>query len=94
MMTLIEIMDNLSSFDPEHTIYAKEPWTVDSAAIVRLEPEEEGGPSYDREAGFTYFLEVFIALETIAALEGRALSMSAKELCEFVIYYAVHDAYP
>jgi hypothetical protein len=37
-MRLGDVIDRLSEFDSEETIYALEPWTAESAAIVAREP--------------------------------------------------------
>jgi hypothetical protein len=92
--TLIDIIENLASFSHEDTIYACEPWTENSNAMVALEPDEGGVPPEAASAGMTYFLEIFIATEVIegcvkALGEGRSTSW----LCQKVIYYATYDAY-
>ena len=38
-MRLIEVVGALDSFDSENTIYASEPWTADSDALVASSTE-------------------------------------------------------
>ena len=33
-MKLLEVVENLDSYEPESTIFAKEPWSTDSEALV------------------------------------------------------------
>ena len=94
-----DIIARLSEFDIDDTIYAREPWTEDSDAMVATEPQPEdweaGGlpPPEATEAGLSYFLEIYIALELV---EGEIAYLGAdpgaKAICERVIYYAIYDA--
>jgi hypothetical protein len=90
--TLIELVANLASYDPELTVYAVRPWTCDSEAVVAREPEQGGLPHQARSCGAEYFIEVFVAKEFlegwIVSAERRA---SAQERCERLIHYAVND---
>jgi len=62
---LIDIIGSLASFDDELTIYATEPWTENSNALVALEPEEGGLPPEVANADMKYFLEIFTANEVV-----------------------------
>jgi hypothetical protein len=95
---LIEIVDRLAELGDgdEETIYACEPWTEDSDAMVAL-PDFERKP-YDipleaTEAGMNYFIEVFIAREF---LEDWIASLNEKPTlaatCQRLIEYAINDA--
>jgi hypothetical protein len=92
-MTLIEVINNLETLDQESTIYASEPWTEDSTALIATEPEEGGIPSNAAKLGLKYFLEVFVARDFI---EDWMASLDAKptpqEKCSRLIQYAVKDA--
>lgn len=92
-MTLLGIVENLESFDGEDTIYAAEPWAVDSQALVTREPDTGGLPVEAQEQGLKYVLEVFIAR---GFLEGWAENLNAEptsqEKCVRLIQYAVTDA--
>lgn len=90
---LVDVVATLSSFDQELTIYAKEPWTCDSDAIVAREPDGGGIPREARALGAVYFLEVFDATDIVAdfiAMTQRATTNV--EQCERVIRYAIDDA--
>ncbi|MBR1121476.1 hypothetical protein JQ628_08140 [Bradyrhizobium lablabi] len=88
-----DIVTSLSKFDRSDTIYAAEPWTEDSSALVAYEPESGGLPREAAEAGMKYFLEVDIASEVledwIASLQDEP---SASATCERLIEYAINDA--
>ena len=90
---LIEIVARLSEFDEYDTIYAAEPWTEDSRAMVATEPESGGLPPEAVEAGFEYFLEIFISREVIEGwLASLAEKPSLSETCQRLIEYATYDA--
>lgn len=38
-----DVIDRLAEFDSEYTIYAAEPWTEKSEAVVAREPDAGGG---------------------------------------------------
>ena len=59
-MKLIEVVNDLVRFDLENTIYASEPWSPDSEAIVAPSPESKI-PTAGERLQMKYFLEVFIA---------------------------------
>lgn len=93
MKTLGEIIANLSEFDPDETIYATEPWTEKSTAIVAMEPEDADLPEEAIRAGMAYLLEIFIALEVIEDwLPTQDGIPTSTEICNRVIEYAINDA--
>jgi hypothetical protein len=91
--TLIDIVARLSDFDKYDTIYAVEPWTENSDAMVATEPDSGGLPLEAAEAGFAYFLEIIISREVV---EGWLASLtddpSLSETCQRLIEYATNDA--
>jgi hypothetical protein len=94
---LIRLIERLAELDDEDTIYACEPWTEDSDAMVAREDQDRkpfGIPLEAAEAGMTYFLEVFIARDEV--LEGWIASLDEKPtlaaICQRVIKYAIDDA--
>lgn len=92
VMPLLDVIRDIASFDEDHTIYAKKPWTAQSSAIVVWEPDE-GDPPEPGELGFAYFLEIFIALEVIEGWMGNIdYSPTVERICDRVIYYATYDA--
>lgn len=90
---LIEIVERLSEFDEYDTIYASEPWTEDSDAMVATGLDTGKSPPEAIEAGLEYFLEIFISREVI---EGWLASLTEKpslsETCQRLIEYATNDA--
>ena len=95
---LIDIIENLATFGDEGTIYACEPWTENSNAMVAQEPDEGGVPPEAANAGMTYFLETYIATEVVEGwIRSRLKAISERPsslwLCQKVIYYATYDAY-
>jgi hypothetical protein len=97
IVKLIELVGRLTEWDDdETTIYACEPWTEDSDAMVAL-PDYEQKP-YDipleaTEAGMNYFIEIFIAREFV---DGWIASSDEKPtsaaICQRLIEYAINDA--
>jgi hypothetical protein len=92
---LIELLARLDELDSEETIYACEPWTADSDAMVAPDPELDpnGTPPEAAEAGMKYFLEVFTTREFvedwIASLDEKP---TLAAICQRVIQYAIYDA--
>ena len=93
IMSLIETVHRLDSFDQESTIYVSEPWTESSTALVILEPESRALPKGAENLGLKYFLEVFVAREFldgwIAHLEREPTTV---EKTARLIQYAINDA--
>lgn len=92
-LTLLGVVSELGRFNDELTIYARKPWTRDSAAILEMEPEEGGLPARAVDGGFDYFIEVFIAAEILGDW-SRSLPTppSEQEMCDVLIRYAIYDA--
>lgn len=93
VVRLGEVIDRLSDFDGEDTIYALEPWTTESEALVAREPDMGGLPSEALHAGMKYFLEISIARDFVedwlASLDARP---TPSAVCQRVIDYAIDDA--
>ena len=62
MNTLLEIVQNLHSYDIESTIYASLPCSKDSLALVLKESESGETPIEAKSADLKYFIEVFKSL--------------------------------
>ena len=88
-MTLLEAVQSLDSLDNKGTIYAVEPWTASSKALVAEEPEG-GLPSAVQEQGMKYFLEVFIAREVLEDWLTDTVPTVADK-CARLIQYAITD---
>ncbi len=92
-MKLIEAVEQLENLDEESTIYAAEPWTVDSNALVAREPDQGGLPPDAETLGLKYFLEVFIARDFIQDWTANLDDEPASEAkCARLIEYAIKDA--
>ena len=97
---LADIIARLSEFDIDDTIYAREPWTESSDAMVAREPPDEehefGGlpPPEATAAGLTYFLEIDLAKQLVEELIASSSDdLSASAVCGGLIYYAINDAW-
>ena len=97
IVKLIELVERLAELDDEYFIFACEPWTEDSDAMVaREDPDRKpfGIPLEAAEAGMAYFLEVFIARDEV--LEGWIASLDEKPtsaaICQRLIQYATYEA--
>ncbi|WP_455819465.1 hypothetical protein [Pseudomonas cerasi] len=92
-MTLIDVINQLDSFDSDDTIYAKKPWMPDSEAIVATEPDDGGVPDKAAKIDAEYFLEVFLAVEFLEGwLSNFDQKPTGKEQCLRLIQYAENDA--
>jgi hypothetical protein len=90
---LAEIVGRLSEFDAEATIFASEPWSDESSAMVARGSSEGGPPAEGKAIGLKYFLEISVAKEFAedwtATLNNPPSNHS---LCERLITYAIDDA--
>ena len=93
IMSLGEAVSQLDSLDNESTIYAAEPWTENSKAIVEREPESGGLPRIAQNLGLKYFLEVFVARDF---LDGWIANLETEpgdaEKSDRLIQFAINDA--
>ncbi|WP_165553130.1 DUF7716 domain-containing protein [Kribbella speibonae] len=89
-MTLGEAIERLGEFNREHTIYAAEPWTVDSEANVQQDPRSTAPLD-----GLAYLLDVYTALDVIEVWSEHrdGARPTVAERCAALVYYANHDAY-
>lgn len=93
IMTLIEAIRDLESLDGDNTIYAAEPWTRNSSAIVAPEPVIGGLPPEVIKLGMKYFLEVFIARDFLEDWKSSlGIEPTLEQQCERLIKYATTDA--
>jgi hypothetical protein len=91
-VTLVEVVEELRSFDVDGTIYAAEPWTRVSEAQV-VPSSDSIQPLSRGETTLSYFLEVFIARDFLADwMAGLDRKPPATEACDRLIGYAVNDA--
>jgi hypothetical protein len=89
-MKLLDITESIGSLSGDDTIYAVEPWTCTSEALLAVEPADGGLPIAAAERGMKYFLEVFVAR---GFLEGLAETLpTAEAKCDRLIQYATNDA--
>lgn len=90
---LRDTLAHLTKLDEDATIYAAEPWTCDSIAIVALEPDDGCLPKKATKLNLVYFLEVAGAREFVEGWEA-SLPQPANpdERCQRLIQYALNDA--
>ena len=96
IVKLVKLVERLAELDDEDTIYACEPWTEDSDAMVAPDDQESVPfwvPPEAAEAGMKYFLEVLTTREVV---EGWLSNLDEKPtlaaICQRVIHYAIYDA--
>lgn len=88
-----DTIGRLASLDQDATIYAAEPWTAESVAIVAIEPDSGGIPEEAATRGLKYFLEVAVARDFLEGWESTLDSTpTAPERCARLIRYAIDDA--
>ena len=93
MPKLIEIVKDMDTVDEELTIYAVEPWTPDSDALLGMEPDDAVAPPEALAIGASYFIEVYIAKEFLEGwARGKHKAASVQQRCDRLIKYAVNDA--
>lgn len=91
-MTLADVATRLREFDQTCTIYAAEPWTAASSAIVDYEPDEGGLPREAVRLGLSYFLEIEIANDVVDSWVSTQEQPDDAATCQRLIDYAVNDA--
>lgn len=92
-MKLVDVVSGLDQLDESWTIYAKEPWSHDSQALVGEEPPEGGLPDVAESGELSYFVEVEIARNFILGWKRTlAGSPTNEETCHRLISYASSDA--
>jgi hypothetical protein len=92
-MTLKEVVARIDEYDQKQTIYAAEPWTQNSVAIVDYEVENGGPPTRAVKAQLAYFLEIDIVQRVIYDwIMSLGREPSKLELCQRIIDYATNDA--
>ena len=93
MPTLFEVVRDLDTFDSRHTIYAADPWSAASAAVVALELEAGSLPPLARDLDLKYFLEIFIAREFLQDWrDSIKFAPTAQSELDRLIQYATFDA--
>lgn len=91
--TLVEIVNSCDGLSEVDTIYAREPWTEQSVAIVATEPSSGGLPEDAKNLGLRYFLEVSVANEFLVDWsQSLKREPTLKEKCQRLIQYAINDA--
>ena len=92
-MTLLQVVQELETFNKEDTIYVAAPWTEHSLSRVLREADSGKIPAEAVSLGFEYFLEVFIACEFIQEFEEcLEIIPTIKQKCLRLIEYANNDA--
>lgn len=92
-MKLREVINQLDNFNSDYTVYAKQPWTPDSEAVVAMEPDNGGIPDEAKKINAEYFLEIFLVQEFIEGwLSNLDEPPSETDKCFRLIEYAENDA--
>jgi hypothetical protein len=93
VMKLIEVIRDLDTLDDEGTIYAAQPWTANSEAVVAREPGAGGLPSEAKRLALKYFLEVSVARDFLKGWEENiGAHPTLQQECARIIKYASTDA--
>jgi hypothetical protein len=93
MTKLLDIVTSLAEYSEELTIYAQQPWSCESLAVVAREPDAGGVPPEAAALAAAYFIEVSVANEVLSGWrENQRRNPSVQDDCERLIHYAVHDA--
>ena len=89
---LIDVVSTLRSQDAESTIYVREPWSCESEAIVARAADGGGVPPEAAGIAASYFLDVFLATEFLAAWrQSERGKPTPQDECDRLIHYAIHD---
>ena len=90
-MTLGDIVRDLDSLSGDLCIVARRPWSGSSEAmLVRIGPDPL--PQHVKDAGFEYFIEVYILRDEVFG--DWSASLNTSERLSVATYYAENDAYP
>jgi hypothetical protein len=92
---LIRLIERLAELDDDDTIFACEPWTEDSDAMVAPQDPKVpyGIPPEAAKAGMQYFLEIHIARDFVEDwIKFLGVTPPSTEICRRVIEYAINDA--
>jgi len=89
-MTFKDVIRELASFEGKADIYAREPWTEDSEAVV-VRGEAAGAKAIHQ--GLMGFMEIRMAREFLEGwLQDVSEAPSLAEQCASLIHYARFDA--
>ena len=92
LVTVIDVVRDLDSFDSEAIICAKQPWAEDSQAMVIIDPQARRIPAEAESVGMTYFLEVFIARDFLIGWRANLnTEPTLQQKCARLIEYAITD---
>jgi len=88
--TLRSLIAEINQLEPTYTIFAREPFTGDSDAVVYDTAPSYTYPQEVIDSGLSYFLEVELAKDLIDGLLGPDADLDTR--VARVIHYAIHDA--
>lgn len=92
-MKLREILIDSASMGEYDVVYAKRPWSLESAACIkRYEAGETVQQSFQSDSPFEYFLDAVLIqdIRSQVADAGKTL----EEALDIILYYAENDAFP
>jgi len=94
-MTLLDLIDNFSSLNSEHTIFVKFPWSpvADAVAVATMEGKRRELSCEKELHGYHFFINVGIAQDYVHGwIQTLSFRPSPKQICERLIQYATDDA--
>ena len=91
-MKLFEALDLIESLDGQDVIFAVEPWTFQSEATIGRLDNEYRVPKKITDLGYSYFMDVFVALEVLQGFDHSTLDVQQRR--EVLLHYAKFDAFP
>jgi hypothetical protein len=92
-MILLQVINDLASYDNEGIICATKPWTENSQAMIIVDPHARRLPAQAEKLGMDYFLDVFIAREFLEDwIANLDTEPTLQQKCERIIKYAITDA--
>lgn len=91
-MTLNDVVLDLDALDDESILCVRKPWAPTAECVASSPAENLGVPTPVKDAGYSYFMEVFVAREVLGVF--GATTPTQDEKVRALIYYAENDAYP
>lgn len=89
---LAGVLDRIVNLNDDEVIFAREPWTLETEALIGRLDANCGIPASISEEGYAYFLEAHVAKEVLQVLGERKSTVEQRRA--LLLHYAQHDAYP
>lgn len=91
-MKLIDLCAHLGNLQEDGVICVREPWSMESEAIVATFTNDYRIPDTVLSEGYKYFLEVAVVHEILE--HYLKTNPSLMQITNFIIFYAENDAFP